>query len=119
MSLARSKSRGKTGEVTFKSAAPLFAALGDVTRLEVVARLSAAGPMSIARITAGSGVTRQAVSKHLRVLEGAGLVRGGRAGRESVWTLAPEQLETARQSLDLISRRWDEALGRLRALVEE
>jgi DNA-binding transcriptional ArsR family regulator len=119
MSPARSKARGKTGEDTFKNAAPLFAALGDVTRLEVVARLSAAGPMSITRITAGSGVTRQAVSKHLRVLEGAGLVRGGRTGRESVWTLEPEQLAAARQSLDQISQRWDEALGRLRALVEE
>jgi DNA-binding transcriptional ArsR family regulator len=119
MSPARSKPRGKPGEVTLRNAAPLFAALGDVTRLDVVARLCAAGPLSIARITAGSGVTRQAVSKHLRVLEDAGLVRGERTGRESVWTLEPEPLALARQSLDLISQRWDEALGRLRALVEE
>ena len=119
MSPARNNARPRTGDVTLKSAAPLFAALGDVTRLEVVARLSASGPLSITRITAGSGVTRQAVSKHLRVLEVAGLVQSSRAGGESVWTLEPQQLEAARQSLDLISRRWDEALGRLKAFVEE
>lgn len=75
--------------------------------------------MSIARITEGCGVTRQAVTKHLQVLADAGLVRGKREGRESFWELQPQQLDEARKSLDLISRKWDEALGRLKALVEE
>jgi DNA-binding transcriptional ArsR family regulator len=99
--------------------APLFAALGDETRLGLVARLSAGGPVSITRLTDGSGVTRQAVSKHLRVLAGAGLVRGARRGRESLWRLEPRRLEDARRSLDHLSRQWDRALDRLRMFVED
>jgi len=102
----------------FRRSAPLFAALGDETRLRIVARLSARGPLSIVRLTSGTGVTRQAVTKHLRVLSSAGLVRGRRVGRERVWALDPEQLEAARQSLAQISTQWDEALGRLKAFVE-
>jgi DNA-binding transcriptional ArsR family regulator len=93
--------------------APLFAALGDATRLRLVARLCAGGPQSIARLTAGSAVTRQAVSKHLLVLAGAGLVRGVRQGRESRWALEPGQLEVARRYLDLISERWTRRLEAL------
>lgn len=100
-------------------AAPVFAALGDRTRLHLVARLGAEGPLSIARLTAGTEVSRQAITKHLRVLAGAGLARGVRLGREHLWELRPEPLSEARRSLDLISRRWDEALARLRAAVEE
>jgi len=100
------------------ASAPVFAALGDETRLRLVARLGAHGPLSIARLTAGTDVTRQAVTKHLRVLEGAGLARGTRQGRERLWALEPEQLQEARRCLDLISRQWDEALGRLKAFVE-
>ena len=111
------RSSARSSQV-LRRAAPLFAALGDETRLGVVARLCAEGPLSITRITEGCGVSRQAVSKHLRVLEEAELVRGSRDGRESVWTLQPGQLDEARRSLDLISRRWDEALARLRDLVE-
>jgi DNA-binding transcriptional ArsR family regulator len=74
--------------------------------------------MSIARLTAGTHVTRQAVTKHLQVLAGAGLVRGRRQGRQSLWELEPRQLEAARRYLDLISQRWDETLGRLKAAVE-
>jgi DNA-binding transcriptional ArsR family regulator len=99
-------------------AAPVFAALGDATRLRLVARLSAEGPCSIAHLTGGSGVTRQAVAKHLNVLAEAGLVRGDRHGRESSWELMPGKLTEAQHSLELISRRWDEALERLRAFVE-
>lgn len=99
--------------------APLFAALGDETRLALVARLSTGGPVSVTQLTAGSGVTRQAVSKHLRVLAVAGLVRGRRRGRESLWRLEPGPLEEARRSLDRISRQWDQALDRLKMLVEE
>lgn len=100
-------------------AAPVFAALGDPTRLRLVARLGAEGPLSIARLTAGSKVSRQAITKHLRVLAGAELARGVRQGREQLWELLPEPLSEARRSLDLISRRWDEALARLKAAVEE
>jgi DNA-binding transcriptional ArsR family regulator len=103
----------------FDVSAPIFAALGDGTRLRLVSRLCAQGPMSIARLTAGTHITRQAVTKHLQVLAGAGLVRGRRHGRQSLWELEPRQLETARRYLDLISKRWDDALGRLKAAVED
>ena len=99
--------------------AEVFAALGDPTRLHVVSRLSGRGPMSITQLTEGTRVTRQAVTKHLIVLEDAGLVRGSRQGRERVWELRTRQLEDARRVLDTISQRWDEALERLRAMVEE
>jgi len=99
--------------------APLFAALGDRTRLRLVIRLCGAGPMSITRLTTGSRVTRQAVSKHLRVMEDAGLVRSARQGRESVWQLDLRRLEEARRYLDMISTQWDDALNRLRNLVED
>lgn len=103
---------------TWKEAAPTFAALGDETRLGVVARLCEEGPLSITSLAEGSRVTRQAVTKHLRVLEGAGLVKGTREGRESVWTLEPRGLVAARGMLDAISREWDSTLERLRAFVE-
>jgi len=102
-----------------KTAAPLFAALGDETRLRLVSRLCEEGPLSIAKLTVRSQVTRQAISKHLRVLEGAGLVRGTRAGRESVWELEPRRLDEARRHLETIARGWDETLGRLKAFVED
>ncbi|AKF03514.1 ArsR/SmtB family transcription factor [Sandaracinus amylolyticus] len=101
-----------------RAAAPVFAALGDETRLRIVARLGTGGPASIARLTEGSGVTRQAISKHLLVLETAGLVRSARQGRESVYELHPRELETARRALDRISAAWDDALDRLAAHVE-
>lgn len=99
--------------------ASLFAALGDKTRLRIVGHLCDDGPMSIARLTSGFRVTRQAISKHLRVLEGAGLVRSKRRGRESIWQLEQRRLQEARHYLELISLQWDEALGRLRSFVEE
>jgi DNA-binding transcriptional ArsR family regulator len=101
-----------------RDSAPVFAALGDETRLGLVLRLARSGPCSITRLTAGSGVTRQAVSKHLRILEAAGIVRATRAGRECRWQLLPGGLEDARARLDVISRQWDAALERLRAFVE-
>ncbi len=101
------------------SSAPIFAALGDKTRLRLVLRLSEDGPMSITRLTQGSTVTRQAITKHLRVMQEAGLTRSLRQGRESVWRLDLRSLEDARRYLDLISKRWDDALGRLREFVEE
>ena len=101
-----------------KRSALLFAALGDSTRLRLVSRLSNDGPSSITRLTAGSRVTRQAISKHLRVMEGAGLVHSERKGRESLWQLDQRRLEEARRYLGLISKQWDNALNRLRDFVE-
>ena len=99
--------------------ASLFAALGDPTRLRLVSRLCEGSPLSIARLTEGSRVTRQAITKHLRVLESAGLVRSRRRGREHLWQLERRRLQQARRYLDSISRQWDEALARLQKLVEE
>jgi len=106
------------GAAALRASAPVFAALGDETRLRLVSRLSSGGPASIVRLTAGSSVTRQAITKHLLVLAGAGLVHSRRRGRERVWELRPQQLEQARESLDGISKQWDEALGRLKSFVE-
>jgi DNA-binding transcriptional ArsR family regulator len=99
--------------------APVFAALGDETRLRLVNRLSAEGPLSIARLTAGGGVTRQAVTKHLQVLAEAGLAHSSQLGRERIWELEPRPLLTAREYLARISAQWDEALGHLKRLVED
>ena len=104
---------------TPKGSAELFAALGDKTRLRLVSRLCDHGPMSIKRLTAGSDFSRQAISKHLRVMERAGLVRSARQGRESVWQLQRRRLEEAHRFLDLISKQWDSALSRLRDFVED
>lgn len=98
--------------------ARVFAALGEESRLRLVARLCAGGPTSIAQLTTGSGVTRQAITKHLHVLANAGLVRAVRQGRECLWKPKLQNLELARHYLDLISQQWDEALGRLKVFVE-
>jgi DNA-binding transcriptional ArsR family regulator len=98
--------------------AALFAALGDPTRLAIVGRLCEAGPASIARLTEGDNVSRQAITKHLRALEDAGLVRSRRVGRERLWELRTARLEEARRQLERISVHWDGALERLRAMVE-
>jgi DNA-binding transcriptional ArsR family regulator len=99
-------------------AATLFAALGDDTRMKVVARLCASGPQSIVRLTGGTKVSRQAITKHLHTLADAGLVRSAREGREQIWEIQPRRLAEARRYLDEISERWDEAIERLRVLVE-
>lgn len=100
------------------ASAPVFAALGDPQRILLVSRLCQNGPMSVARLTEGTGITRQAVTKHLRVLEGAGLARSEKSGRETIWTLDQRPLDKAREHLDSISRQWDAAIERLRAFVE-
>ena len=102
-----------------RDAAPLFAALGDETRLRLIVRLSSGGPGSITQLSAKSDVSRQAITKHLRVLSDAGLVRSTRRGREQVWDLEPRRLDDAHAYLDRISKQWDEALDRLRTFVEE
>lgn len=102
-----------------RSVAPVFAALGDEQRLALVLRLSARGPASLSRLADGAGITRQGVRKHLHVLEGAGLVRGERRGRESLWALEPARMADAVRALDAIAREWDARLDRLKAFVEE
>jgi DNA-binding transcriptional ArsR family regulator len=101
-----------------KDRAPIFAALGDETRLQLVARLCERGPASITHLSEGTQVTRQAITKHLEVLAAAGLVRDQRQGRERIWELEPASLEDARQCLDRISEQWDDALDRLKRFVE-
>jgi DNA-binding transcriptional ArsR family regulator len=96
----------------------LFAALGDGTRLTLVTKLSRGRPRSIAQLTEGSRLTRQAITKHLRVLESAGIVHSVRAGRESLFEFDPEPLEELREYLDRVSEKWDQALARLKAFVE-
>jgi DNA-binding transcriptional ArsR family regulator len=104
--------------------AAVFAALGDETRLALVARLSDGRAASISQLThaqpgTGAKLTRQAITKHLRVLERARIVHGIRAGRESLFELDPRPMKELREYLDLVSAQWDQALGRLKSFVEE
>jgi DNA-binding transcriptional ArsR family regulator len=99
--------------------APVLAALGDESRLRIVVKLCDGGPLSIAKLADGSGISRQAVTKHLHALHAAGLVRSRRRSRERIWTLEPKPLEEVRRYLERISRQWDAALSRLQATVEE
>ena len=96
----------------------IFAALGDATRLALVAKLCSGRPSSISRLTRGSRITRQAISKHLRVLEHAGIVHSVRAGRESLYEFDPKPIEGLQEYLELVSEQWDQALSRLKAFVE-
>ncbi len=100
-------------------AAPLFSALGDPTRLSLLAQLASGEPRSISSLSTRSPTSRQAITKHLNVLAQAGLVRGRREGRTHLWQLQPRRLQEAQEYLDLISRQWDDALLRLQAFVEE
>lgn len=113
MTSSRAAAAGK-----FASAAPIFAALGDPVRLRIVARLCEMGPLSIVRLTQGANISRQAITKHLHALSDAGLVRNERRGRETMWRLETRRLTEAQRYLGQISARWDEALGRLKTLVE-
>jgi DNA-binding transcriptional ArsR family regulator len=97
----------------------LFAALGDETRLLLVARLCGGQPQSISQLTRGSKLTRQGVTKHLRVLERAGIVRCVHAGRESLFEFEQKSIEEMKEYLDFVSRQWDQALSRLKAFVED
>jgi DNA-binding transcriptional ArsR family regulator len=98
--------------------APVFAALGDRTRLSLVAKLCGGPPRSIAQLTEGSKLTRQAVTKHLRVLERVGIVHSVRVGRESLFEFDPRPMEGIQQYLDFVSEQWDQALSRLKSFVE-
>jgi DNA-binding transcriptional ArsR family regulator len=111
--------RSHSGVVTRQRGyAHVFAALGDGTRLALVAKLCGGQPRSISQLTAGSKLTRQAITKHLRVLEGAGIVHCVRAGRESRFEFNPEPIVGISEYLDHVSEQWDQALGRLKAFVE-
>jgi DNA-binding transcriptional ArsR family regulator len=99
--------------------APVFAALGDETRLALVAKLSGGQPCSISQLTKGSKLTRQAITKHLRVLESVGIVHSVHAGRESLFELDPTPVEEMREYLDFVSEQWDQALVRLKSFIED
>lgn len=111
-------SRRSSTALRDREAVPVFAALADPTRLGLLRRLSADGPLSITRLSAGTGVTRQAITRHLQALGAAGLVRDLRRGRERVFDLDLKRLEVAKRYLDHISAQWDAAVDRLRAFVE-
>src|SRR4051812_9822971 len=108
--------RAAAGEST--GSATVFAALGDRTRLQLVSRLSQDGPLSITKLSGGFPVTRQAITKHLRVLERAGVVRGAAEGREIVWHVERRRLAQANRDLDAIARQWEGTLQRLKKFVE-
>ena len=109
----------RSSAAALKTSASVFAALGDETRLSLLSRLTNGEPQSISRLTSGTRLTRQAVTKHLRVLEGAGVVRANRIGRESRFELDLKPIMDAQTYLEHVSRQWDTALARLKALVEE
>jgi DNA-binding transcriptional ArsR family regulator len=112
--------KGRSGMAARRQArATIFSALGDGTRLLLVAKLCHGQPHSISRLTKGSGLTRQAITKHLRVLEKVGMVRGVRMGRESLFAFDPEPIAEIREYLDLVSEQWDQALARLKSFVED
>ncbi len=110
--------RRRSARTALQTRALIFAALGDETRLSVLTKLSAGEPQSIARLTAGTNLTRQAVTKHLGVLADAGVIRNVRIGRENVFELEPRRLAELRDYLDQVSRHWDDALARLKSHVE-
>jgi DNA-binding transcriptional ArsR family regulator len=107
----------RTGRLK-RAPAPVFAAMGDPTRLRLIAKLSTGNRGSISELTRGSRLTRQAVTKHLRVLQNAGIVRSVRSGREKLFEFNPEPLDEIKTFLDQVSTQWDQALGRLKAFVE-
>lgn len=97
----------------------VFAALGDETRLALIAKLCGGQQHSISQLTKGSNLTRQAITKHLRVLESAGIVRCVRRGRESRFLFDPQPVEEMREYLDYVSGQWDRTLSRLKSFVED
>jgi len=113
MSAARASRRGP------EARAAIFAALGDETRLALVGKLAAGQRQSISQLAGGSSLTRQAITKHLRVLEGAGVVQSARVGRESLFEFRPEPLRDIKAYLDRVSGQWDQALARLKSFVEK
>ena len=99
--------------------APVFAALGDEVRLALIAKLCAGRPYSISQLTQGTGLTRQAITKHLRVLESVGIVHGVPRGRESLFEFDPKPMEETKKYLNFVSEQWDQALSRLKSFLED
>jgi DNA-binding transcriptional ArsR family regulator len=114
-----SKTAGAERLRQFQQYAPVFAALGDATRLKLVAELSQGRARSISQLTRGSNLTRQAVTKHLRVLKDAGLVRSAHAGRENLFELDTRPFKDIQEYLEFVSGQWDQALSRLQSFVED
>jgi DNA-binding transcriptional ArsR family regulator len=112
-------SRSGASAIRVDEAVPVFAALADATRLRLIGRLSSGVPLSISQLSDGTGVTRQAITRHLETLGDAGLVRDVRRGRERVWELDRKRVEKAQRYLDQISAQWDSALDRLKGFVEQ
>jgi DNA-binding transcriptional ArsR family regulator len=102
-----------------RNLAPIFSALGDETRLSIVRQLAGGQARSIAQLTQGSKITRQAVTKHLRILEEAGIVESLRSGRENLFQFHPQSIDEMRDYLELVSSQWDDALTRLKSFVED
>ena len=113
-----SRSGRDTGAAKRRHHAAVCAALGDETRLSLVTTLSGGEPRSIAQLTGGSKMTRQAITKHLRVLESAGIVHSARAGRESLFGFDPQPMHELQEYLGRVSAQWDQVLSRLKTLVE-
>jgi len=111
--------RPASSSAALTRSAAIFAALGDATRLRLVAMLCAGGALSIAQLTAGTAITRQAVTKHLNVLAEAGLVSDLHRGRERLWEFEPSRLDEGRKALDAISAEWSRSLKRLKRFVED
>ena len=101
------------------SVVAILAALGDESRLRIVNKLGRGGPLSIAKLAEGAGISRQAITKHLHALHAAGLVHSARQGRERIWELEPARIDDVRRYLARISQRWDDALGRLKSKLED
>ena len=113
------ESRERRGLARIKRKAALFSALGDESRLALVLKLSDGSAQSISELCAGENITRQAITKHLVVLQDAGLVESEKNGRQNVFQLKRERLTEAQKALELISQQWDDALSRLKYFVEE
>lgn len=111
--------RRSRGTARARDHAPLFAALGDSTRLSLVKQLATGEPRSIVQLTEGTRLTRQAITKHLRVLEAAGVVRSVRAGRENLFAFEPAAVRELRVYLEQVAAQWDQALARLKSFVED
>jgi DNA-binding transcriptional ArsR family regulator len=111
--------RSHSGGANRRTRALVFAALGDETRLALVAKLGRRQPYSISQLAHGSKLTRQAITKHLRVLESAGIVRSVRSGRESLFEFDPKPMEGIKEYLDFVSEQWDQAVSRLKSFVED
>jgi len=112
-------SHNRSAALQANDAVPVFTALADATRLRLLGRLSVDGPLSIARLSEGTGVTRQAITRHLDALGRVGLVRDARRGRERVFSLDAKRLDMARQYLDRVAAQWDAAAARLKVFVEQ